>query len=79
MYITLTETLITSLIKLSKGNDELSGVYPSLLSHQSNFAKLVADLRGDGDNHVNMLLGIVDQDRVLKLGHRVNSRYVKVN
>ena len=60
------------------GNDDLSGVFPSLLDHQTTFSHLVADIRGDGDNFVKMLVGDVDQKKILKLGHRVNEDYVKV-
>lgn len=58
--------------------DDLSGVYPSLVDEQSNFTKLVSDLRGDGDNYVKLLLGDVDQKEILRLGHRPSKDYVKV-
>ena len=58
--------------------DELSGVFPSLTDEQSQFSKLVSDLRGDGDNHVKILIGDIEQGSLLRLGHRVNGQTVKV-
>ena len=58
--------------------DELSGIFPSLVEEQSNFTKLVSDLRGDGDNFVKMLTADIDQKSILRLGHRANKNYVKV-
>lgn len=59
--------------------DDLSGVFPSLKDEKSQFSKLVADLRGDGDNHVKMMIGDVEQGSLLRLGHRVNGQTVKVS
>ena len=64
--------------KFKDVDDNLSGVFPSLMDEQSGFSKLVSDLRGDGDNHVRMLIGDIDQKSILRLGHRPNESYVKV-
>ena len=59
-------------------DDNLSGIFPSLVDDQSDFTRLVSDLRGDGDNFVKMLVGDVKEKEILRLGHRSSENYVKV-
>lgn len=60
------------------GNDNLSLRYPSLIDTQTEFSSLVDDLRGDGHNHVKRLVGDIQVEDVLKLGHRVVLNSMKV-
>lgn len=60
------------------GPDHLATKYPSLLDTQTNFTKVVDDLRGDGSNHVKLLVGDVQLEEVLKLGHRMTFHSMKV-
>ena len=60
------------------GADYLARTYPSLVETQTNFSKVVDDLRGDGSNHVKLLVGDVQLEEVLKLGHRMTFHSMKV-
>lgn len=60
------------------GNEDLSLKYPSLLETQAEFSSLVDDLRGDGHDHVKRLVGDIQVEDVLKLGHRIVLNSMKV-
>jgi hypothetical protein len=60
------------------GEEDLSLKYPSLLETQTQFSTLVDDLRGDGHDHVKRLIGDIQVEDVLKLGHRVVLNSMKV-
>ena len=45
---------------------------PSLIDQQSSFSKIVADLRGDGDNFIKLMVGDVRLPDLLHHGHRPN-------
>jgi hypothetical protein len=60
------------------GQEDLSLKYPSLLETQTEFSTLVDDLRGDGHDHVKRLIGDIQVEDVLKLGHRVVLNSMKV-
>lgn len=58
--------------------DDLSTRFPSLFETQTAFSSLVDDLRGDGADHVRRLIGDIQVDEVLRLGHRVVLSTMKV-
>jgi hypothetical protein len=58
--------------------DDLSTRFPSLFESQTAFSSLVDDLRGDGADHVRRLIGDIQVDEVLRLGHRVVLSTMKV-
>jgi hypothetical protein len=58
--------------------DYLARKYPTLVETQTSFTKVVDDLRGDGSNHVKLLVGDVQLEEVLKLGHRMTFHSMKV-
>lgn len=61
------------------GHEDLSQKYPSLLETQAEFSTLVDDLRGDGHDHVKRLIGDIQVEDVLKLGHRIVLSTMKVS
>jgi len=50
---------------------------PSLVDQQTSFSKIVADLRGDGDNFIKLMVGDVKLPDLLHHGHRPNEFAIK--
>lgn len=65
-------------LDLLTGHEDLSQKYPSLLETQAEFSTLVDDLRGDGHDHITRLIGDIQVEDILKLGHRVVFNTMKV-
>lgn len=60
------------------GPDYVGQKFPTLADSQHSFTRVVDDLRGDGSNHVKLLVGDVQLEEVLKLGHRMTFHSMKV-